>query len=215
MIIRKTITTILASVISMFFLLIVIFKEAIGIDFVNTLVFTIAMFSPVILLYGVPITFLSDYVTRRFAGVRRILSAFIFHLFFGMIFPILFCLLARISTSEAEIMFIGATTFAFFFWAIDEIARLVLKNNTVMNYDEPSSIKFKHWLYSFIVLLIISLVLFTINSFLEANRIGINYNWGGVIIANVLYSIVLALIFSPIGYLIVKTVSYKRNSKKV
>jgi len=214
MIIRKTITTVLATVIAMFFLLFVLFREPIGLDFFNTLLFSALMFAPFILFYGVPITFLSDYVTRHFPGTKRILFAFLFHIVSGMAFPVLFGLFGSLSSSEFKIMFIGATTFAFFFWVIDELLRRVLTKNPVMNYEEPSSRKFKHELYSFIILFVIIIGIFTIGSSLEASRVGIKYNWGGVMFANVIYSIILALIFSPIGYFILKTASYKRNSKK-
>jgi hypothetical protein len=215
MIIRKTITTIIASLISMTFLLIVIFDEGLGIDFVNTVLFTIVMFSPIILLYGVPVTFISDYATKRFTGVKRVLLALIFHLFFGMIFPFLYSLIEEMSSFETKTIFIGATTFAFFFWAIDEISRRVLLKSAVMDYEEQRTIKFKHWLNSFIVLLIVSLSAFTINSFVEANAIAnhsrSSLNWDAVIIANILYSLVLALLFSPIGYLVIKTVLIRKN----
>ncbi|KGX90122.1 hypothetical protein [Pontibacillus marinus] len=125
-IIRKFITIILATLISMTLLMLVLFDESLDLDFVYTVLFTSYMFSPFILLYGVPVTFFSDYVTKQFSGVKRAFLAMIFHLFFGGIFPVLLGLIQDLSKTEANEVFIGAITFSFFFWAFDEVIRRVL-----------------------------------------------------------------------------------------
>src|SRR5690554_1454851 len=123
MIIRKTITSILATLISITFISIVVFGEGVDLD---TVVFTSIVFSPFILFYGVPVTFFSDYVTKRFTGFKRALFTMVIHLLFGIIFAPLFSLLGDSSSQEIKTTFIGATTVAFFFWAIDEILRRFL-----------------------------------------------------------------------------------------
>ncbi|KAB8138112.1 hypothetical protein F9U64_06615 [Gracilibacillus oryzae] len=121
MIIRKTMTTILATFISMTILSIFIFGE-IGADLFQVVLFSSMVFSPFILFYGVPVTFFSDFVTKRFSGARRVLLAMVIHVLFGIIFAFLFTLLGDPSEGEFLVMFfVGATTVAFFFGAIDEI----------------------------------------------------------------------------------------------
>ncbi|MGP4042071.1 hypothetical protein ACTWP4_19515 [Gracilibacillus sp. D59] len=123
---RKVITTLLATPLS----LLVIF----GLFFgewqhpVELIVMTGAFglwISPIILLYGVPITFLSDYISKRFTGNVRALTAFIVHLSFGILFGL-------IAPMDGQFLLIGtevnATTIfasitALFFWVIDELLR--------------------------------------------------------------------------------------------
>ncbi len=126
-IIRKIIVTILATLISMTLLLIVLFDAGLGQELVNAVLFTSYMFMPFILLYGVPVTFLSDYVTKQLSGFKRSLLAMIFHLFFGGVFSFLLSLIQDVSRTESKEVFVGALTFSFFFWAFDEVLRSILK----------------------------------------------------------------------------------------
>lgn len=130
MIIRKIITTIIATIISMTLLLFVLFDEGLGFGFVITALFTSAMFLPFILLYGVPVTFFSDYVTNRFTGGKRSLLAFAVHLLFGIGFPFILELFVEMSEIEFQEYFMGAVTFSFFFWVVDEVLRHLLSKPT-------------------------------------------------------------------------------------
>ncbi|WP_407268297.1 hypothetical protein [Radiobacillus sp. PE A8.2] len=87
--------------------------------------------SPFIILYGVPVTFLSDYLGKQLTGNVRILIAFIVHLFFGVSFGIIFKMGSEISlfVVEVNVASIFATITALIFWAIDELLR---KNNRLI-----------------------------------------------------------------------------------
>ncbi|KAB8138113.1 hypothetical protein F9U64_06620 [Gracilibacillus oryzae] len=83
-----------------------------------------------------------------------------------------------------------------------------------MKYQISKSNKWKFWLISFLILFLIIGLAFTLQTLIEAeiyNRQ--NVNWDGVILFNILYSLGLALILSPIGYVGIKALYYKRNNK--
>jgi len=81
--------------------------------------------SPFILLYAVPVTFLSDFITKRLTGNCRTFLALIVHLFFGVLFGFIIPLDSEFSFFGGEIdsAFIFASITALFFWIIDEIIR--------------------------------------------------------------------------------------------
>jgi len=58
------------------------------------IVFASMFVTPVILLYGVPVSILSDKMSDRFIGVKRVLFALFIHLFLGISFPFFFILIA-------------------------------------------------------------------------------------------------------------------------
>lgn len=137
MFIRKIISLILATLISMPLLILVLFDVVVTpnlvMDLAKTVVFYSLLISPIILLYGVPITIISDYVTNKYKAVKRALLALGFHLFFGLLFPFFYGLFVNLSRSEVEILFVGAITFAFLIWTFDELLRkfsLRISNNT-------------------------------------------------------------------------------------
>ncbi|MFS0673527.1 hypothetical protein [Ornithinibacillus sp. 179-J 7C1 HS] len=129
MIKRKIVTTLLATPMSLIVIFAVFFGEW---KQPFELVTMTAMFSiylaPFIILYAIPVTFLSDYVGRRFVGNVRVSVAFMVHLVFGVLFGFIFPSNASFSLYGVEIdtAIIFASITALLFWTIDELLR---KNN--------------------------------------------------------------------------------------
>ncbi|MFD2446948.1 hypothetical protein ACFSO7_23705 [Bacillus sp. CGMCC 1.16607] len=129
---RKLITTLLAPPLSLAFIFAVFFgewKQPLEL-IVMTGMFSLIL-SPYILFYGIPVTFLSDYVSKNLTGNIRAFFALIVHLFFGVMFSFIFpsnasSPLFRGGVDSAIIF--GSIT-ALFFWTIDEILRRSLKQH--------------------------------------------------------------------------------------
>lgn len=122
MIFRKILAIVLATVISFSIITVFVLGESI----VETLTISILMFSPVILLYGVPVTLLSDYFTRQFLGKKRAILALTFHLFFGVSFPVIFRVFDLSSNAETELLIIASTTTSILIWIFDELLRFLI-----------------------------------------------------------------------------------------
>ncbi|WP_419962342.1 hypothetical protein [Psychrobacillus sp. BM2] len=91
MIKRKAITFFIATILSITFILIYIFGEwERPFELISMIGFYSLLFSPIILVYGVPVTFLSDYLTKRFKGFKRVILALLTHLFFGMFYTFVY-----------------------------------------------------------------------------------------------------------------------------
>lgn len=86
---------------------------------------------PLVLIYGLPVSCLSDFLTRKFVEARRIRVAFFIHVLFGLGFPFLFTLLLEPDLYQSgnlfnDITFFfvwGSTLSSFVFWAVDEYIR--------------------------------------------------------------------------------------------
>jgi len=88
---------------------------------------------PILLLYGLPSSILSDWITKKRNGIIRGISAFVIHLFLAALFVIVPILL--FSQWERELLFsdvrslldnfffITAILSSFLFWLIDEFLR--------------------------------------------------------------------------------------------
>ena len=88
---------------------------------------------PILLLYGLPSSILSDWITKKLNGIIRGISAFVIHLFLAALFVIIPILL--FSQWERELLFsdvrslldnfffITAILSSFLFWLIDEFLR--------------------------------------------------------------------------------------------
>jgi len=88
---------------------------------------------PILLLYGLPSSILSDWITKKLKGIIRGISAFVIHLFLAALFVIVPILL--FSQWERELLFsdvrslldnfffITAILSSFLFWLIDEFLR--------------------------------------------------------------------------------------------
>ncbi|MBM7661036.1 hypothetical protein JOC85_001808 [Bacillus mesophilus] len=126
MIKRKVLTTLLATPLSLLVICGVLFGEW---ERPFELIVMTGMLglwiSPLILLYGVPVTFLSDYVTKGLAGTARMLTACIVHLSFGILFGFVFRSDEQflIFGIEVNVIIISASITALFFWVIDELFR--------------------------------------------------------------------------------------------
>ncbi len=86
MIKRKIITTLLATPFSLFLIFSIFFGEwRQPLELVVMTGMFSLFISPYVILYGVPVTFLSDYLSRKLKRAR-IYVAFIVHIFFGALF---------------------------------------------------------------------------------------------------------------------------------
>jgi hypothetical protein len=126
MIKRKIFTTLLATPISLMLIFAVFFGEW---KQPFELVTMSAMFSffiaPYILLYALPVSFLSDYIGKRLVGNARVSVAFAVHLVFGVVFGFVFPSNASFPLYGVEIdtAIIFASITALLFWAVDEWLR--------------------------------------------------------------------------------------------
>ncbi|MBO8164187.1 MAG: hypothetical protein H0Z34_10765 [Brevibacillus sp.] len=139
MLFRKFLAYILTSVLSTVLLMgILALKEdhpvidAIGI--VALVVFFVT------LIYGVPVSVLADYLTKRFNGAGRVLCSLFIHLLFGVAFVFIVGLLVafdelnfdfRSFWSGVKNYFIASTLTSFLFWASDEAARFILNKKNI------------------------------------------------------------------------------------
>ena len=86
---------------------------------------------PVTLLFGVPVSILSDKMNDKFLGIKRVVAALSFHLFFGIVFIFFFILIADSRSfitnyNGFDTYFLVASTgvISFIFWGMDEMLRL-------------------------------------------------------------------------------------------
>lgn len=82
---------------------------------------------PIILIYGIPSSFLADFLTRRTDGVKRIAAAGFLHIFLGALFVAVPTFLFDaengkwiISVWNNGFFFFTAVVSAFIFWIFDE-----------------------------------------------------------------------------------------------
>lgn len=82
---------------------------------------------PIILLYGIPSSILSDFLTRRADGYKRITTAALIHVFLGALFVALPTFILDVeqgnwltSVRNNGFFFLSATVSAFIFWCFDE-----------------------------------------------------------------------------------------------
>ncbi|MFD1019510.1 hypothetical protein [Thalassobacillus hwangdonensis] len=205
---RKVITTTLATLISV---LVLLLGGGFNLDLIGTAIFTIIVIFPIIFVYGLPVTFLSDYLTRKLTGTRRSLTALGVHLLFGLLFAPLYALVIEHSSFTMLLSLLGAATVAVSFWAIDEVLRRINGENDVIHHQE-SKIKIGIWAYSFIFLLMTLFLAFTTGTIMEAKK-AYELNMDSILTYNLLYSLGLALLLSPVGYLGAKMV-YDRKIVK-
>jgi len=144
---RKAITFFFATILSITFILIFIFGEwEKPFELIPMIGIYSLLFSPIILVYGVPVTFLSDYLTKRFKGFKRVILALLIHLFFGMFFTFVYGIIFESSdlfsnfnnywVGEGGLNFIAGIMTSFFFWTVDEVIRRIRPEKTF-----PSSTK--------------------------------------------------------------------------
>jgi hypothetical protein len=129
MIIRKLLTFFLACMLIP--AIIALFSLGSALEFLGTFWFLFFYGMPLLLLYGLPISCLSDKVTSEFSASARALVAFGFHMFFGIILVFLLHLFnIGFFKNEpwndlSQLFLIFSTVGAFVVWGIDEILRKV------------------------------------------------------------------------------------------
>ena len=114
------ITTLLTGLFLNFYFVI---TEGIGIDnlFIALGAFLIGVL-PFILFIGVPVSFLSDNITKNLNAKQRFIEAFLIHFTFGIIAGLV------ISVFLEHIFHVLVTLFAaLIFWSVDEILRKKIK----------------------------------------------------------------------------------------
>ena len=94
-------------------------------DALELTVFAAIYVTPVILLYGVPVSILSDKINDRFNGVKRVLFSLFTHTFLGISFPLFFILAdgSRLNNGGNLYLLAAAVIPSFVFWGMDEIVR--------------------------------------------------------------------------------------------
>ena len=85
------------------------------------------------LIYGLPISILSDKLTERFFGKKRILLAFIVHLIFGAFFVVIYGKIYLVNFMPPTVIFTISLIISSLFWGIDEIVRSIQKKITEKN----------------------------------------------------------------------------------
>lgn len=94
-------------------------------DALELMVFAAIYVTPVILLYGVPVSILSDKINGRFNGVKRVLLSLFTHLFLGLSFPLFFILVDGSQLNNGGNLYLVAAAVipSFVFWGMDEVLR--------------------------------------------------------------------------------------------
>lgn len=94
-------------------------------DALELMVFVAVFVTPVILLYGVPVSILSDKINNRFNGVKRVISSLFTHLFLGISFPLFFILTdgSWLNNGGNLYLLTAAVIPSFLFWGMDEVLR--------------------------------------------------------------------------------------------
>ncbi|MBT2695676.1 hypothetical protein [Bacillus sp. ISL-55] len=82
---------------------------------------------PIVLIYGIPSSILSDFLTRRTGGLKRMAAAGLLHVFLGALFVVVPTLIFATEQSNwltsirnNGFLFFYAVLSAFFFWCFDE-----------------------------------------------------------------------------------------------
>lgn len=95
-------------------------------DVLELTVFAAIVVTPVILLFGVPVSILSDKVNNRFNGGKRVVMSLFTHLLLGIGFPVFFILTEDSWSNNFGgnlYVFAAAGLPAFVFWGMDELLR--------------------------------------------------------------------------------------------
>jgi len=80
---------------------------------------------------------------------------------------------------------------------------------------KPNLSKFKYWLIGLITLFGVGLFSFFIHNYLDYRAIrsqpGEVLNWDAIILFNILYSLGVALLFSPLSYFVLKEIAIRKE----
>jgi hypothetical protein len=135
---RKLLTLIIATFVSISTITIwFIISDDEGMSAFLPMGYLISLFAlPAILLYGLPVSFLSEKLTKSDASNWRMVKTFIIHFFFGMSYIFIAGFIQSDRTlftdinqfwRSNEMYFIASTLTSIFIWGIDEILRLCPK----------------------------------------------------------------------------------------
>lgn len=98
------------------------------------ILFTYYVGAPIILLFGVPISVLSDKLNDKFRGIKRILYTFMFHFSCGFLFVFTLMLIeSKFILSNLyfdSFLVVSSSILAVTFWGMDEILRRFHRKNT-------------------------------------------------------------------------------------
>ena len=95
------------------------------------IIFASIFVTPVTLLFGVPVSILSDKMNEKFFGIKRLVAALAFHLFFAILFTFFFILIADSRSFITNYngfdtyFLVASTVISFVFWGMDEMLRLL------------------------------------------------------------------------------------------
>jgi hypothetical protein len=85
---------------------------------------------PIVLIYGIPSSILTDFLTRRTAGLKRMAAAGLLHVFLGALFVAVPTMIFDMkqgnwiaSIHNNGFFFFSAVVSAFIFWCLDEALR--------------------------------------------------------------------------------------------
>lgn len=83
---------------------------------------------PILLIYGIPCSILSDYLTKRLGGYKRRAAAAMLHVFLGALFVAIPTLVFEQGSSLTSLwnnafFFLNATVSSFTFWCLDELIK--------------------------------------------------------------------------------------------
>jgi MFS family permease len=83
---------------------------------------------PILLFYGVPCSILSDYLTRRSGGYKRMVAAALLHVLLGALFVAIPTLIFEqgswlTSFWNNAFFFLNAAVSSFIFWCLDELIK--------------------------------------------------------------------------------------------
>ncbi|MCA0969238.1 hypothetical protein LCM20_01385 [Halobacillus litoralis] len=121
---RKILTTIIATPLSLLIIFAMFFGEWSMPLEVLAMSFTFALWlSPIVILYGVPMTLLSDLVSGKFFKRYRRTAAFLIHIAAGFLFGFIAPMDHHVWGEVVNGTLIFATLAAIAFWAIDEWLR--------------------------------------------------------------------------------------------
>lgn len=83
---------------------------------------------PILLIYGIPCSILSDYLTRKLRGYKRMAAAAVLHVFLGALFVAIPTLVFENGSWltgfwNNAFFFLHATASSFIFWCLDELIK--------------------------------------------------------------------------------------------
>jgi hypothetical protein len=100
------------------------------------IIFTYIFAIPVILIYGLPVSILSDKLNNRFIGIKRSIYSLLVHLTFGIIFVYLLMIIdSRFYLTEFNdidlYVLTGSIIISVAFWLMDETIRKYFSINSL------------------------------------------------------------------------------------